>query len=175
MLRLLYGTGMRVLECLRLRVKDVEFTRLRDRRPRGQGLSGSGDDVAGFARCRSRNATCTRVRVLHERDLRNGYGRVYLPYALDRKYPGAATNGAGSTSSRRRSFRRIHAARSPGVTTPARKRSSAPFAMRCVVREWQNRRRPTRCGTRSRRTCSTVATTSARCRNCSATRTCRRR
>ena len=71
---LLYGTGMRVLEGLRLRVKDVGFERreivVRDVLPLQQQLS--------------------RARALHDRDLQEGLGRVWLPDALSVKYPGAA-------------------------------------------------------------------------------------
>ena len=90
-LRLLYGTGMRVLECLRLRVKDVEFTRLEIVVREGKGFR---DRVTMLpaSLVADLKTHLHGVRVLHERDLRNGYGRVYLPYALDRKYPGAATN-----------------------------------------------------------------------------------
>jgi integrase len=99
-LRLLYGTGMRLLEGLRLRVKDVDFSRreivVREER-------GFRDRVTMLPASivHELEAHLLRVRVLHERDLRNGCGRVYLPYALERKYPythvlnkgGRAVNG----------------------------------------------------------------------------------
>jgi integron integrase len=86
--RLLYGTGMRLMEGLRLRVQDVDF-----------GLneiivrSGKGD--------KDRVTTLPEVLIphlerqlehvkhLHKADLDEGFGRVYLPFALDRKYPNA--------------------------------------------------------------------------------------
>ena len=86
---LLYGTGMRLMECLRLRVKDIEFARgevlVRD----GKGFK---DRVTMLpqslvAPLRSQLA---QVRVVHERDLADGCGATYLPYALERKYPAAA-------------------------------------------------------------------------------------
>jgi integron integrase len=87
-LRLLYGTGMRVLEGLRLRVKDLSFERreiiVRDGK-------GSRDRVTMLpARLMSDiDRHLSRVKLLHERDLREGLGDVYLPYALARKYPTA--------------------------------------------------------------------------------------
>ena len=85
---LLYGTGLRLMEGLRLRVKDVEFSRgeilVRD----GKGFK---DRVTMLpARLAPRlEAHLEKVQALHQRDLASGYGEVYLPYALDRKYPTA--------------------------------------------------------------------------------------
>jgi len=87
-LRLLYGTGMRVLEGLRLRVKDVGFERreiiVRD----GKGAR---DRVTMLpaSLISDLDRHLSRVKLLHERDLREGLGDVYLPYALARKYPTA--------------------------------------------------------------------------------------
>lgn len=86
---LLYGTGMRLMECLRLRVKDVDFERneilIRD----GKGFK---DRVTMLPT--KLVAALTRqmehAQRLHQRDLETGHGEVYLPYALDRKYPNAA-------------------------------------------------------------------------------------
>ncbi len=86
--RLLYGSGMRILEGLRLRVKDVEFGRdlivVRD----GKGAK---DRIAVLPRNLVLPLTrhLDRVRELHERDVAAGFGCVYLPHALARKYPGA--------------------------------------------------------------------------------------
>lgn len=88
-LHLLYGTGMRVMECLRLRVKDVEFARHEIVIREGKGFrdrvtmppASLGDDVARHL---------GGVKTLHEHDLRHGQGEVYLPYGLERKYPKAA-------------------------------------------------------------------------------------
>ena len=86
---LLYGTGMRLMECLRLRVKDVEF---------GRNLitvrEGKGDRerrVPLPAVVRQDLATwLSQVKRIHTSDIAEGFGSVYLPYALERKYPGAA-------------------------------------------------------------------------------------
>jgi integron integrase len=85
---LLYGTGMRIMECLRLRVKDVDFERgeilIRD----GKGFK---DRVTMLpvALSDALREHLLRVRATHGRDMASGVGPVYLPYALDRKYPAA--------------------------------------------------------------------------------------
>jgi integron integrase len=89
LLRLLYGTGMRVLEALRLRVKDVEFSRGEIVIREGKGAR---DRVTMLpASVKEELAQhLARVKRLHAYDLREGYGEVYLPHALARKYPRAA-------------------------------------------------------------------------------------
>jgi integron integrase len=85
---LLYGTGMRILEALRLRVKDVDFSRkeilIRD----GKGFK---DRVTMLPMMliEPLKLHLKRVKALHENDLAEGYGAVYLPYALSKKYPHA--------------------------------------------------------------------------------------
>ena len=85
---LLYGTGLRLLESLRLRVKDVEFERrellVRD----GKGAK---DRVTVLPEnlIPALQAHLAQVRRLHERDLAAGLGNVWLPDALDIKYPNA--------------------------------------------------------------------------------------
>lgn len=89
MAALLYGTGMRLMECVRLRVKDVDFAR---NEITVRGGKGGKDRRVPLPRrlCESLQAAVERVRVLHARDLANGAGEVWLPHALARKYPGAA-------------------------------------------------------------------------------------
>jgi integron integrase len=89
MAKLLYGSGLRLMECVRLRVKDIDFEQreiiVRD--PKG-----------GHERVTMLSASLVtplqehlkRVKLLYEQDLAAGYGQVYLPYALDRKYPNAS-------------------------------------------------------------------------------------
>ena len=86
---LLYGSGLRILECCRLRVKDVDFARhqilIRD----GKGEK---DRVVPLPR-RSEaklRAQLAEVKRIHTRDLAAGHGRVWLPYAYAEKWPGAA-------------------------------------------------------------------------------------
>ncbi len=86
---LLYGAGMRLMEALRLRVKDVELSRkeilIRD----GKGAK---DRVTMLpaALIKPLKAHLLKVRGLHDQDVAEGFGEVYLPHALDRKYPNAA-------------------------------------------------------------------------------------
>jgi integron integrase len=90
---LLYGSGMRLLECLTLRVKDIDLERGEIRIRRGKGgkdrVTVLPDSVRGALR-----RHLAEVRVLHGRDLAAGAGRVALPDALVRKYPGAAAGWA---------------------------------------------------------------------------------
>ena len=86
---LLYGTGMRLLEGLRLRVKDIEFERreivIRD----GKGAQ---DRVTVLPEnlIESLRRQLDKAKRLHDQDLEEGFGAVYLPDALARKYPGSA-------------------------------------------------------------------------------------
>ena len=82
---LLYGTGMRLLEGLRLRVKDVEFTRREIIVREGKGNK---DRVTVLPEnlILPLKAHLEKVRALHERDLEAGFGEVYLPDALAVKY-----------------------------------------------------------------------------------------
>ena len=88
MASLLYGTGMRLAELLRLRVKDVDFENrclvVRD----GKGEK---DRVVPFpvGLLDSLKLHLSKVKTIHESDLASGFGTVYMPYALDRKYPNA--------------------------------------------------------------------------------------
>jgi integron integrase len=86
--RLLYGTGMRLLEALRLRVKDVEFARREIVIREGKGNK---DRVTVLPEnlIADLQAQLQRTRALHEKDLAAGFGRVYLPHALAVKYPHA--------------------------------------------------------------------------------------
>jgi len=88
---LLYGSGMRLLECLTLRVKDVDLERGEIRIRRGKGGKDRVTVLAESAREPLRGHL-EAVRVLHGRDLEAGGGTVVLPDALARKYPGAATS-----------------------------------------------------------------------------------
>lgn len=88
MAALTYGTGLRLMECLRLRVKDLELDR-------GELVIRAGKGQKDRVTMLPRNLLdplrthLAKVRLLHERDLVAGFGRVYLPFALDRKYPNA--------------------------------------------------------------------------------------
>ncbi len=88
---LLYGSGLRLMECIRLRVKDVDFGRLSITVRQGKGGK---DRVVTLARelVVPLQRHLESVKMTHERDIAEGYGQVYLPYALGRKYPDAATS-----------------------------------------------------------------------------------
>lgn len=91
--RLLYGTGMRLMECVRLRVKDVDFAARQITVRDGKG----GKDrvtVLPDALIAPLQAHLAQVKALHEADLRAGFGDVYLPFALERKYPDAGRSWA---------------------------------------------------------------------------------
>jgi integron integrase len=88
MTQILFGSGLRAMECLRLRVKDIDFEMnqivVRD----GKGQK---DRVTIFPETLQPGILehLKRVRAIHEKDLADGFGKVYLPYALSRKYPKA--------------------------------------------------------------------------------------
>jgi len=86
--RLLYGTGMRLLEGLRLRVKDIDFARNQISVRDGKGEK---DRVTILPESLKSElwTHLARVKLLHEDDLAAGRGCVYLPYALSIKYPNA--------------------------------------------------------------------------------------
>lgn len=86
---LLYGTGMRIMECLRLRVQDVDFKRreilIRD----GKGAKDRVTMLPALL-VPALQGHVGKTKALHDADLAQGFGAVYLPYALERKYPNAA-------------------------------------------------------------------------------------
>lgn len=85
---LLYGTGLRLMECLRLRVKDVDFAHNEITVRNGKG-SKDRRTVLPKALVEPLQREVERARVLHEADLLAGFGAVLLPHALARKYPNA--------------------------------------------------------------------------------------
>jgi integron integrase len=85
---LLYGTGLRLMECLRLRVKDVDFALNQILVRDGKGMKDRLTMLPAALREPLRRHLAA-VRALHEADLREGFGDVYLPDALARKYPAA--------------------------------------------------------------------------------------
>ncbi len=87
---LLYGAGLRLGECLELRVKDLDFERNQITIKRGKGQKDRVTMLPGAVRALLRPHLET-VRATHARDLAQGVGRVVLPDALARKYPNAAT------------------------------------------------------------------------------------
>jgi integron integrase len=88
MLRLIYGTGLRLSECLGLRVKDIDFDQnqllVRD----GKGFKDRVTLLPATLQPQLQGHL-QRVKLLHEKDLAQGLGHVHLPYALMIKYPHA--------------------------------------------------------------------------------------
>jgi integron integrase len=91
--KLLYGSGLRIMEAVRLRVKDVDF-----QMKQVTVRSGKGDKdrftTLPVSLIPPLENQMRKARVLHEQDLAQGHGAVYLPYALERKYPAAAKEWA---------------------------------------------------------------------------------
>ena len=89
MASLMYGTGLRLMECLRLRVQDIDFSReeilVRD----GKGSKDRITMLPESLRTPLQDHL-KRVKAMHERDLADGWRRVLMPEALDRKYPNAS-------------------------------------------------------------------------------------
>ena len=85
---LLYGTGLRLEECLDLRVKDLDFDRHQIIVRQGKGQKDRVTMLPAAAR-KALTRHLADVRRLHARDLARGFGRVVLPFALDRKFPSA--------------------------------------------------------------------------------------
>jgi integron integrase len=88
---LLYGAGLRLMECVRLRVKDVDFKYhnivVRDGK-------GNRDRVTMLPQkyAETLKLQMKKVKIIHQQDLLNGYGQVYLPNALERKFINAAAD-----------------------------------------------------------------------------------
>ncbi|MCU7799191.1 MAG: tyrosine-type recombinase/integrase [gamma proteobacterium symbiont of Lucinoma myriamae] len=84
MAKLLYGSGLRLMECIRLRVKDIDFDRKR------LHILGKGDKWRSIILpdliIPELKAQIEKVRELHQQELESGFGDVYMPAALARKY-----------------------------------------------------------------------------------------
>jgi integron integrase len=91
MAQLLYGSGLRLMECVRLRVKDLDFAY---RQLTVRDGKGEKDRVTILPQVlvAPLQAQLRAARHLHAADLELGYGAVYLPHALERKYPKAVTD-----------------------------------------------------------------------------------
>lgn len=89
MAQLLYGSGLRVSECVRLRVKQLDFAQsqivVRDGKGKKDRVTMLPESLHKLLR-----AHLVRVKRIHEEDLRAGLGSVYMPHALERKYPYAS-------------------------------------------------------------------------------------
>ncbi len=89
MAALMYGTGLRLMECLRVRVHDIDFSRkeitVRDGKGGKDRVTVLPDALVPALKRQLRHA-----KSVYQQDLDDGWGRVELPRALDRKYPNAA-------------------------------------------------------------------------------------
>lgn len=168
---LLYGSGMRLLECLRLRIKDVDMVRgeivVRD------GKGGKDRRVPPPHSLRGElMQQRERALLLHAADLAEGAGRVFLPHALARKYPNANVEPGWQ-------YLFLAARRSvdPRSGRVGRHHVSEAVLQRAVCNRHGARlalpglQPAMRCGIRSQHLCWRQATIFARRRNCSATRT----
>ena len=88
MVKLLYGSGLRLMECVRLRVKDLDFGLRQILVRDGKGMKDRVTMLPDQLRA-ALEVHLGHVKQWHEQDLARGYGAVYLPYALERKYPNA--------------------------------------------------------------------------------------
>ena len=113
---LLYGTGMRILECLRLRIQDIDFDLGSVNIRNGKGQKDRTTLLPDACRRRLQDHLIS-VRETHEKDLAEGFGRVHLPEALARKYPSAPADwrwqyvfpaGSRGTDPRTDTIRRHH-------------------------------------------------------------------
>ncbi len=89
MAKLLYGSGLRLIECLRLRVQDIDFEMNEITVRNGKGFKDRITLLPEPLQARL-HEHLDRVKILHEKDLAAGFGAVYLPYALERKYTNTA-------------------------------------------------------------------------------------
>ena len=89
MASLLYGSGLRLMECIRLRVKDLNFetNQIYVQDSKGQNARIT---LLPLALKQPLERHLLKVKAVHQEDLAEGFGQVYLPYAIDRKYPSAA-------------------------------------------------------------------------------------
>ncbi len=88
MAQILYGAGLRLMECLRLRVKDIDFQShciiVRDGKGGDDRITMLPDNLIAPLR-----QHLAEVQKLHQQDLSAGFGSVYMPYGLDKKFPNA--------------------------------------------------------------------------------------
>lgn len=88
MVELLYGSGLRLQECLNLRIKDIDFSLHTITVRQGKGDKDRTTLLPSSIEARLQTQI-KKALALHQQDLADGYGEVYMPHALERKYPSA--------------------------------------------------------------------------------------
>ncbi len=86
--KLLYGSGLRITEAVRLRIQDIDFEYKQITVRSGKGNKDRVTTFSGQLEPLMRNHL-SKVKQIHEKDLEDGFGEVYLPHALAKKYPNA--------------------------------------------------------------------------------------
>ncbi|MEA3476455.1 MAG: integron integrase [Candidatus Cloacimonadota bacterium] len=86
---LLYGSGLRLMESIRLRIQDIDFDYNQIIVRSGKGEKDRKTMLPLSLKMHLRNQI-DKVKIIHSEDIRDGYGDVFLPYALSRKYPNAS-------------------------------------------------------------------------------------
>ena len=168
---LMYGAGLRLMECLRLRVKDVDFDRHCIVVRAGKGNT---DRTTLLPQTLEADLRTQRdsVDLVHRRDIAAGFGSVALPGALARKYPNAAREPGWQFLFPARHIARDPAAGSPVATTSTRRTCRKPSSRQFAGPASASPRAPIPSGIPSRPTCWNRATTSAPSRSCSVMPTC---
>jgi integron integrase len=127
--KLMYGSGLRISEAIRLRVKDIDYAMKTITVRSGKGDK---DRVTTFPASviPFLKSHLAKVKATHQNDLKTGYGEVYLPHALSRKYPNTAKewgwqyvfpSGTLSKDPRSKSIRRHHIDLKPSRQPRARR------------------------------------------------------
>lgn len=93
MAKVMYGSGLRTSECLSLRIKDIDFGMQQIIVREGKGMKDR-SSILPDSLVSALKQQIERVKLLHQQDLLDGFGSVYLPNALAKKYPSAATDVA---------------------------------------------------------------------------------
>ncbi len=89
-INILYGAGLRLIECLRLRVQDIDFSLNQIIVRNGKGDKDRITILPEIVKSALKERI-KEIQIQHKEDLERGYGKVYLPFALEKKYPNANT------------------------------------------------------------------------------------
>jgi len=162
---LMYGSGLRLMECLRLRVKDLDFSYNQIMVRSGKGDKDRVTPMPVKLKEPLRKQLL-RAKLLHQQDLQEGFGAVELPHALARKLPAHSGTGRGSIFFQRTKGRVTRAAAPNSVIifmkAPCKRQSSRL----CAGQQPQNAALVIHCVTASRRTCSRMARIYERYKSC---------